>query len=624
MEHKLAFPLNPFETPTSYVSRLTRYCGLSSPTTLCADLGFKWHDYVRGDETLLARISAVGGADPDLLSRWSIKTIGNGRYTIRGHRCAKGTIYRTRVQVCPKCLREDAEQHGENGAYRRYYWQLTSIRCCAKHSVGLLQLPTEQYAINAYDFVGQVEKNWDLILAASESPVSREPSEFEQYVFDRLEGVRQHTFLDGLSLHAATKLCETLGFVMLFGPLAKLSKATEAEMHRAGKAGYDALKSGQDGLLDTLGTLISDQALSTIRQKSDLGAFYEWMYQTPFPEEVEPVRRIVREYIFEHYPVPDGYEVLGRACSKRSVYTVEAACKTLGMERKRIGRYLIFNGLAERGGSVDGISLKRAIEHKDVATMSDEIQGRITATEALKMLHTKQKMLQDLCELRLVTQELDALDHRPKYDRAKLQALMTSVADRAANTSGSVANLLPLADVAQRLRCRSAEILALIVAGKLKAISADMDRTGLDGIAIDLDEVRCALPKLVMPGITRSDAATKLRVTHQTINYLIDQNLVMSARMRSPKSRQSVTAISEASIERFLWTYDTLGLMAFRYRRTPGPFGCHLEARGIYPLDTPPGVSRLYKRRGLEARLRKIGLVVPTSKETQSADRTAE
>lgn len=110
--------------------------------------------------------------------------------------------------------------------------------------MGLLQLPTEQYAINAYDFVGQAKKNRDLIWAASEGAESREPSEFEQYVFDRLEGVRQHPFLDGLSLHAAAKLCETLGFVMLFGPLAKLSKATEAEMHQAGKVGYDALKSG--------------------------------------------------------------------------------------------------------------------------------------------------------------------------------------------------------------------------------------------------------------------------------------------------------------------------------------------------------------------------------------------
>ncbi|UWR60193.1 TniQ family protein [Phaeobacter inhibens] len=607
-QYPLSFPIKRYETATSYASRLARHCGLYSPVDLCLDFGFYWKDFISGDDALYSKLSRIGGANLEQMKKWAIRSQGGGRFSIAGHQCSKGTLVRSRLRVCPICLQEDVGNFGPNGVFRRYFWQLKSIRTCALHSAELLELPPEKYTIYNYDFVGQVTKRWAYIKRASATAALQRETAFERYLFDRLEGSRQYPFLDGLSLHTATKLCETLGFVMLFGPTAKLRTASNAQMHQAGQAGFEALQSGESGLRDVLHSLRSGISKMTMRQKSDFGSFYEWLRLSKFHQDVEPIRRIVRDYVFEHYPVPDGFEILGRPCAQRSVYTVEAACKALGIERKRIGRYLVGDGIAERNATMDGISLRRTLHRTDVLRISSEVCGRISPGQALDFLKIKDRALLDLCELGLVAQELDALDQRPKYEREKLQTLLDTAASRITVPPGSAADLVPAAEVARRLRCRTADVLALVFTGKLKTVSGDVLRTGLEGIKVDIGQVRCALPTWDLPGITRTQASTALRVTYQTINYLIEEGLLRSARMRNPKSRQFITGICDGSVDAFLSTYDTLGLMARRYKRPPGPFGCHLEAKGICPLETPRGISWLYERRGLEARLRKIGI----------------
>lgn len=152
---------------------------------------------------------------------------------------------------------------------------------------------------------------------------------------------------------------------------------------------------------------------------------------------------------------------------------------------------------------------------------------------------------------------------------------------------------------------------AYVLAGKLTIVAGDIRGHGVAGLFLDREEVRYAIPCREMPGITRSEAATTLRVTYQTINYLIAEDMLQPASMRNPKSRQFVTGNCDGSVERFLPVYDTLGLIARRYSRSSGPFGCHLEANGICPLETPQGISWIFSKRGLEKRIRKLGISLP-------------
>lgn len=471
--------------------------------------------------------------------------------------------------------------------------------------MALLPLPTAKYSIDNFDFVGLVQQHTTIIRKGSRS---RTYTDFERYAFDRVEGALLHSFLDSLSYLAATKLCETLGFVILFGPKAKLADASEADMHGAGQAGYDALTNGRESLLAVLDDLRSNRASQTMRHKSDFGALYEWLRLSPFDEEVEPIRSILREYIFEHYPIPHGFEILGRSCERRSIFTVGAACKELGVERKRIGRYLVDTKTAKRNASIDGITLTRSLDHNDISQIAAEMNGRVTTKEAQDILQVSQRTLLDLCSLGVVQQELDALDQRPKYSRAMLDLLLSSLTKMASKRIPSPISTVGISDAARRLRCRTAEIVSLALMNELKTVTGDVRARGLAGLAVSVEEVRSALPSWVMSGITKTEARSILRVSDQTINYLIEEGYLLTERMLNPNSRQSLVAITSDSIDAFLRDYETMGHLARRFRRQPGPFALQLEAKGVHPLETPPGVSWIIERRGLEGRLAKLGI----------------
>ena len=59
IQHTLSFPIQQFETATSYVSRLALWCGLGSPSDLCLDWGFRWQDVVRGDDFVFERVDLM-------------------------------------------------------------------------------------------------------------------------------------------------------------------------------------------------------------------------------------------------------------------------------------------------------------------------------------------------------------------------------------------------------------------------------------------------------------------------------------------------------------------------------------------------------------------------------------
>lgn len=277
-----------------------------------------------------------------------------------------------------------------------------------------------------------------------------------------------------------------------------------------------------------------------------------------------------------------------------------------------IGRYLVETGAADRNETGQGFSLNSPISCADIENISTQMNCRVSFPDALEVLQIKPSALYDLCELGLLQTKLDALDQIQKYDQPELEALVETVRSKIALGCTRTSTLLPLAEVAVRLRCKSAVIISLIAAGRLKNVAQEKGSSGLSHILVDLEDVRHALPVWKMPGVTKTEASAMLCVTYKTISYLIAQGLLKSARMRNPKSRQFVEGICEGSIEEFLGEYDTLGLMAHRYKRSPGPLASQLEANDICPIETPARISWIFERRGLDNRLKKLQLRQPS------------
>jgi hypothetical protein len=329
----LRFPIQPDETATSFVSRLTQYCNAGHPADLCLDFGFRWQDFVRGDNGLLDQVAEISGNDPEDVARWAVKTVAPHRFEVAGETAVRGSFVRSRNRVCPRCLLADRAQFGYLGPHRRPFWQFSTIRGCPVHEVPLITLPAEQYTIQNYDFLGQIGKHWGIIEDGAARAVKLPKTDLEGYLVGRLRGRRIAPFLDSLPLYIATRLCEMLGFVVQFGPERQVSDAGETELSQAGEAGFRALRHSEQDLYVALDGLVSPVSRRTVRHQSDFGALFEWFRNASLGPEFEALKDKIRDYIFRTYPFRAGDVVMGKACTSPAVFSINGACRELKMER---------------------------------------------------------------------------------------------------------------------------------------------------------------------------------------------------------------------------------------------------------------------------------------------------
>ncbi len=612
---RLIFPLKRFETATSYVSRLTRYCGLQEPRVLCLDFGFRWQDYVRGDDDLLEKIAAIGGACPRDLKRWAVRTVDKNRFEVCGQKATKASLVRSRLRVCPRCLIEDHQNGGRHGVFRRVGWHFWSIRTCPEHNVALIVIPPELHTLHNYDFVGQVLKNWAFVNYHADTATRHKPTEFEGYIFDRLGGTSSNPFLDDLPLYVAARLCEVLGFVMQNGPKLRISEATDDDLRLAGQTGFDALRRGEDGMYAALEAMVSPIALRTVRHQSDFGAFFEWLRTSSMGEDFETLRDKVRDFIFRAYPFREGDTVLGKTCPSPAVFTISGAWQSLGIQRHRMNRILLAEGLAHTDMADKSVRLHEGLKSEAIDDLRCRISARLNAIEAQSLMGLSLEMLNQLRDHGIVTTTVDALDQIPKFDRDELEQLLAKLSAWVTETQSDRTDTVSIIDATQRVRCPLADIVKLILGGKLTYLNRDAEKCGLAALRVNLPELRAALPQFEMPGVTKGDASRRLRVNYPTINFLIADGVLIERRLRNPRSRQFLDAVCSTSLTAFEAKFETLGQLSKRYHRASGPFGCHLEAKGICPIETPAGISWYYERKGLEGRLRRAGLIPQNEKE---------
>jgi hypothetical protein len=475
----------------------------------------------------------------------------------------------------------------------------------------LVTLKPEKYTIQNYDFAGLVERHWPSIQAEAQMDHHRPFTSLESYIRERLEGASQIPFLDAMPMHIATRLCELLGFVLEYGPSLKISEASEDDLSKSGGVGLTALETGEAGLYVALDTLVSPIGLRTVRHRSDLGALFEWLRPTNLSAEFDPLKDIVRDYIFRTYPCGEGDLVLGATCPQTSRYSIHGAWKTLGIQRERMNRFLIAEGVAQKNIGEPEITLNDGLSSQDLERLTEQISNRLTISEAADFLNVSIDFLMLLRQSGIVEPIVDALDQVPKYEKHVLEVLLTRLEAAVRVQTTQIDEMVSIIEAARRLRCPAPEIVELILNGRVEWVSRDAAVHGLAGFRVGLSQVRAALPPLEMDGVIKGEAVSMLRVTYPTINHLIGKGLLRSRRVRNPKSRQFLDAVCTDSIAEFQRNYVTLGQLAYKYRRASGPLGCHLEAKGVCPFETPQGISWYYNRKGLSRRLRKAGLVLP-------------
>jgi hypothetical protein len=335
-----------FDPASSLLSRLAAKNGVHSVQQFCRDIAFPIEPLFRGEPVAVQQLAQLAGCDVAGLERVSIRYLGRGHFRLREEIVTTHTLHRSRVRVCPECVRRDVPAAVEAWRLpRRLQWKFVSVRTCPEHGCMLLSLPPEKFTKDGKDFTVQIRKHFDWIL--SQRSIPNEHSAFECYLIERVLQGRGDDWIDSLELNVASRACEVLGLLLTKGAEAKLSGHTEKDWAIYGAVGYEILKEGAEALSLCLCDLETHEGGDHRFFAKIYGPFITWLRGRGLGEEFEPLRDVVRRQIFASFPVRKGILVLGVPSAGITASNAAAVLPEAEYIREN-GRLLVQRGLAQQ------------------------------------------------------------------------------------------------------------------------------------------------------------------------------------------------------------------------------------------------------------------------------------
>lgn len=340
------------EPASSLLSRLAAKNGAISMQRFCGDIAFPIDPLFRGEKVAIEQLAQLAGCDVGALERVSIRHLGKGHFRLREEFASLQSFQRTRIRVCPECIRSEMPSTADSWRVaRRLQWKFSSIRSCPEHGCMLVCLPAEKFYKDARDFAAQLRKHHVWIL--DQPVIQTNPSPFEAYITNRILSGRGDRWIDRLELNVASRACEVLGLRIAKGPDAVLAGHSESGWMTFGALGYDILRDGPVALTDCLAAMAHEDGADGRFFGRLFGPWMAWLKSRSLGDEFEPLRDVVRRHVFDNFSVRKGVLVFGVSSEGVASSNPQKSVSLKGFA-KRNAEDLIYRGLAKRdaGGGI--------------------------------------------------------------------------------------------------------------------------------------------------------------------------------------------------------------------------------------------------------------------------------
>lgn len=533
---------NPLEPASSLMSRLAARHGAVSSTNFCRDIGFPYKALLRGYRDAIEHLARLARCDADALGQVSVRNLGRNALRLRDEVATTHTLHRSRIRICPDCIRPDAGPAAEAWrAPRRVTWQFVSIRSCPEHNCALMPLPAETFTLHGYDFASQIHKHWPLIERAE--PVPQDHTEFEGYLWRRVAGERGEAWIDGLELNVASRACEIFGLLRERGPDSKLSGHSETEWARFGQSGFEVLRQGADALAEEMTRMLSRPGIDRRFFSRVYGPFTTWLNSRGLGDEFEPLRDLVRRRIFASFAVRRGILVLGKP-SPGGGRREDADGMALDDMPANLPHLMRQRGLAHHAGDSKWRP-KGFVTSAMVDALQRELSELVDMEAAATLLGLSQAEMLAQIETSTITPRLITLAGVPLFDGEMLRSW-----------------------------------------GRL----AVTNETGRPQHFGDRDSTALAVAAVVQ----------RLKITPKTVFYLIE-NGFLSAGKISDAGRTGMAVVHSSSLAAFEDVFLSIGQLSALARTPQGALAIRLRNAGVAMVAMPPGLSRIYWRCDMRA-----------------------
>lgn len=588
------------ETPASFAARLGRKNGSEYATDFCMDRGFRLQDVADGRAEALSSLALLGGESCEDLGRFAVKRIGETQYSVAGQALEKRWIQRSRLRFCPHCVAADLADKALHGVALRAQWHVPFVRTCHHHHVPILELDKICHVRGPHDFTGRLVDlgvRPDKLLRKESD---RLPSPLELYLMDRITGSDYEPWLDSLPFNAVAMASEALGLMLAFGDEKQIGALSPGERIQAGAAGFEVVRAGEQSVRDCLAGLHRKGGSPTWFQRRFYGYFFLWL-EASHSSLYAPIKKIMRDHIVHTYPIEDGEIVLGEPCERRRVYSITTLKKATGIEPKKLKHILHANGLLGKDPKTGKFEQNVLFKADDVDPIVAPFRGSICQLAARRRLNAPRAQFDVLLKAGFIEPIPGGSDVRPSYDPAKIDEFISQMLKGAVPVDDSNDRYVDIQTACRKTVSGAAEIVDLIMTGRLDFVGYRPDQNGYAALRIDPDEVAKRMRLTAPKGYMKHELRELLGVNDPTIRHLNETGFLPVVKSRHPVSRKSISIVTYQAMAVFLENYVPAKLMAEVWNIHVRSIGNGLIQRGGKMLPLPKGCrGRIFYRNSIQ------------------------
>lgn len=587
MRLPITVPFHDGETPTSVASRLARANGADKAWRFCLDMGLSFQHVANGDAAALDRLAELGGFDRTKLGTWALRRSHDALY-LRGQTLRPSALLRTYAVVCPHCLAADMADGRVAPSVRPYgraLWQITGIRTCFEHDVGLVAFRDTKNTDTDHDFVNLTEPHLIQIEEYVKNTANRTPSKLEAYLRDRLAyGSFSAYWLDKLPFYAAMHLCEVLGAVAEYGPKVRFRDLDAHAMWRAGDAGYRIAISGEPGIRSFLNELQTRFHYGHYRwgPKAMFGRLYEWLATNENDPAYDPARDVIRRHIIETMPVGPGDVLFGESITTRKNHSVQSASEIYGLHHKRLQKVLYDAGYLNKQ-AMQRSPDRAMFDAADATPFLEQLARSVRLSDVGTYLNAHRPIPRMLLEHGYI-QPLVAPDTEDlrgyAFDPAELDSFLQRLT---AQAEWKIEGLKPIPHAAKQANCSQMEIVRLITDRKLANVGLNSHDRGYRSVYVNVNEIREMVRGPDYEGLRLRDVEKRMGWSSKVVKALVSQGFLPSRTEINPRNRCPQTVVDQAGLDSFNSKYVALHRLARERNIHFNLLKKRLRSVGIYP-----------------------------------------
>ncbi|PRY75422.1 hypothetical protein CLV80_1129 [Yoonia maritima] len=416
------------------------------------------------------------------------------------------------------------------------------------------------------------------------------PTAVDAHSIRSFSGNTEAFWLSDCDAYALSRASERLGCAI--EDIRSAKYLDRSELARLADVGFAALLKGPDNLRATLVDLVKQRGRSGTRRV--FGVFFNLM-EGKMGQAMPAVRRVLREVILENFVINPGDMLLGKLCSERRFHSLQSAADQTGVHPTKVASVLTAAGLMAR--DIEGKFTQ--IEAKRAEAMLRRLSSAVLTRDALKFLGLPWRHLMSLQNAEVISPINPACGGQYMYCRHELSSLRDAMCQNGHDIGLERAGLVPIYKAANQSVCGVAEVVKLLISGRLKKVGLAHGVPSFDAIRVDPAEVFEALPRYdaVAKAMTRDDLLKQFGVCGATVAFLLREGCFDEFRARCPKSRKIRSYVTKTSVDQFSHEYVSLRNLAREQQVSGRVLSYRLKNTEILELPVPSNCRGRFFRR---------------------------